>query len=353
MSTETKPILSETSLMRPLVTIQVVHEILPIRDADTIELAKILGWQAVVKKGEFKVGDKCVYFEIDSYLPIQERYEFLKKTSYCKDIYMGEGIKIRTLRLRGCISQGLLMPLSLFSEYNLDNLSIGSDVTELLGVRKMEMPEVEDGLGTMIGTKPHGVPTTSESRVQSFDFLRSALVGLPYYISTKINGTSMTIYHGKGEIGVCGRSYTYKDDGKSILWDYVNARGVRDRLKEYGKNIAIQGELAGPGICKNNLNLKERNLYVFDAYSLDTFEYLSMEELKTICHDLNLTMIPIEESGINFRYTLEELLEKAKGNYDSGKRKEGIVVRPQNTLWYEGQRVSFKVLNNDFLVKEA
>jgi len=104
---------------RKLATIRKVNEIKPIEGADMIELAIVDGWQCVVKKGEFKPGDPGVYFEIDSYLPIEERYEFLRKSSYKKipDQLQGqraEGFRLKTVKLRGQISQGLMLPPGYF-----------------------------------------------------------------------------------------------------------------------------------------------------------------------------------------------------------------------------------------------
>ena len=164
--------------MRKLASIQEIISFEAIPEADRIELARVMGWSAVVKKDEFTVGDKVVYFEVDSYLPMEEKYEFLAKSSYRKNEYLGEGYRIKTQRLRGCLSQGLIMPLSIDSR--LENLEVGTDVTELLGVRKWELPEIQGGGGVSIGDKPFGIPTTDELRVQSYDSLRTNLLGKPY-----------------------------------------------------------------------------------------------------------------------------------------------------------------------------
>ena len=146
--------------MRKLASIQEIISFEAIPDADRIELARVMGWSAVVKKDEFNVGDKVVYFEVDSYLPMHDCYAFLAKSSYRKNAFMEtEGYKIRTQRLRGCLSQGLIMPLSI--DARLEGLEVGTDVTELLGVRKWELPEIQGGGGVSIGRKPFGIPTTA------------------------------------------------------------------------------------------------------------------------------------------------------------------------------------------------
>lgn len=339
--------------MRKLASIQEIIGFEAIPDADRIELARVMGWSAVVKKDEFNVGDKVVYFEVDSYLPMEEKYEFLAKSSYRKNEYLGEGYRIKTQRLRGCLSQGLIMPLSIDSR--LEDLEVGTDVTELLGVRKWELPEIQGGGGVSIGDKPFGIPTTDELRVQSYDSLRTNLLGKPYYITTKMDGTSMTVYNKNGENGVCGRNDNFKDTVDNKYWSVAKSYGLPQKLVDMGLNIAIQGEFCGHGIQKNRLRLMQPKFYVFDIVNLDTNEYVNFEQLKKYVEMLGLDMVPIEEVGDNFNYTLDELLEKARGKYDSGLDKEGIVVRPtevgRDSLVQ--RRLSFKVLNNDFLLKEA
>lgn len=344
--------------MRNLVTIQKISNLIPIPDADCIELAQVLGWKCVVKKGEFKVGDMGVYFEVDSYLPIEERYEFLRGGSYRKNAWLEpiinrpDGFRIKTQCLRGCISQGLLLPLKIVPEvigYNL-----GDDVTDVLNVVKWEVPEVEGNAGTAIGRKPFGIPTTDETRVQSLDVLRVQLYGLPYYISTKMDGTSCTIYANRGKVGVCGRNDEYKDDTNCGMWNVVHRLNLDKALLNLNRNIALQGEFCGEGIQKNRLRLREHKIYIFNAIDVDTGKLLSLDEMLDICNQLGVETVPIEERGDFFNYTMEELLKKANGKYPSGLDKEGIVIRPITPIYCPElhKSLSFKVLNNDFLKKE-
>ncbi|MCL2774446.1 MAG: 2'-5' RNA ligase [Oscillospiraceae bacterium] len=337
--------------MRQLATIQQVKEVTAIESSDFIELAHVMGWQCVIKKGEFKPGDLGVYFEIDSFLPIVERYEFLRDKSYRKNDFMGEGFRIKTMRFRGEISQGLFLPLTAFPE--IINVSIGDDVTELLSVRKWEMPEVVGaGSDTRKGDKPYGIPTTDETRIQSEERYLELLKGNAYYITTKMDGTSCTIYYKDGNCGVCGRNYEYVDDENSAMWKYAHKYNIHENMRTLGRNIAIQGEFCGGGIQKNRLKLKEPELYVFDIVDLATLKYLPLDKIIEITDYLGLKRVPLEEKGDNFDYDLKQLLEKACGNYPSGNRKEGIVVRSKKNIGNFNNRISFKVLNNDFLLKE-
>ena len=343
--------------MRKLVTIQEISGIKPIEGADAIELVQIMGWQCVAKKGEFKQGDLCVYFEVDSFLPPDDtRYEFLRGNSFRNNEYMGQGYRIRTITLRGALSQGLALPLQAFPE--IKETAVGTDVTELLSVRKWEQPEVAGSSGVEIGDKPFSIPTTDETRVQSMTEIIDEFKGKPYYITTKMDGTSCTIYVKDGKVGVCGRNKEYKEDAVSCaMWAWVYKKDLKNKLLSLGEDIAIQGEFCGAGIQKNPLKLLEPNLFVFDVIDLGNDGFLKkhgLDGIKNYCDKLNLAPVPVEETGDRFNYTLDELLEKARGKYASGHDKEGIVVR---TREYEQSallqhKMSFKVINNDFLKKE-
>ena len=123
---------------RKLASIRKVREIKPIEGADAIELAIVDGWQCVAKKGEFKVNDLCVYFEIDSFLPIKDEFEFLRKSSY-KKMGEAEGFRLKTIKLRGELSQGLIIPISNFNE-DIQKMEEGTDLTDILEVQKYEQP---------------------------------------------------------------------------------------------------------------------------------------------------------------------------------------------------------------------
>ena len=340
--------------MRSLVTIQKVTEVKAIPDADFIELIVIRGWQCVSKKGEFQPGDPCVYFEVDSYLPIDERYEFLRKTSHRVNEYMGEGFRVKTVRFRGEISQGLALPVSAFPE--IADPVVGMDVTDVLHVRKWELPEQVGSAGIAIGDKPFGIPTTDETRIQSMPEFLEHFRGKPYYISTKMDGTSCTIYVKDGKVGVCGRNNEYKDDAATCsMWAYVYKHDLTEKLLALGEDIALQGEFCGAGIQKNRLKLYEPAWYVFDVVKIgddDMLKKCGLDEILSYCEKLGVESVPIEETSDSFAYTLPELIERARGKYASGLDKEGIVVRTRAYGRVGSEKLSFKVLNNDFLAKE-
>jgi RNA ligase (TIGR02306 family) len=224
----------------------------------------------------------------------------------------------------------------------------GDDVTERLGVKKWYVPEVSTFGGKSAGGRPYGIPASDEIRVQSAPELIDALKGKPYYITTKMDGTSCIAYYIEGKIGCCSRNLEIQDEEGVLYWTPVYKHGLKDKFPTYGKDIIFTGELCGPGIQKNRLRLPAIEWYVFDVMDGATRKYFPYDEAAAICKTFGLNMVPLEERGDSFANSLEELLEKARGKYPSGLDKEGIVVRSTEAP----KGISFKVLNNDALLKE-
>ncbi|MDO5441647.1 MAG: RNA ligase family protein, partial [Bacillota bacterium] len=253
--------------MRKLASIQRIWKIEPIEGADKIELANVLGWQCVINKGKFKPMDEAVYFEVDSFLPLRPEFEFLRASSYKKNDILGEGFKLKTMRFKGEISQGLILPINLFPEIPKDH-KIGDDVTSLLGVRKWEVEEKITTGGTVIGTLPYDIPHTDETRIQSEPGLINEFAGLEYYISTKCDGSSHSVGIDPDGFHVTGHNYEYKDDGKCSFYEFVKQHGIKDKMEQFASNnrlkeFTIQGEFCGPGIQQNRLKLVKAEWYVF------------------------------------------------------------------------------------------
>lgn len=346
--------------MRRLASIQRIWKIEPIEGADKIELAHVLGWQCVVNKGQFKPMDLAVYFEIDSYLPIREEFEFLRSSSYKNTNIMGEGFRLKTMRFKGQVSQGLLLPLSIFPEIS-GGVELGSDVTELLGIRKWEIEERVTTGGTVIGQLPHDVPHTDETRVQAQPDLIQEFAGLEYYISTKMDGSSHSISIDEDGFHVTGHNYEYKDDGKSSFYELVKKQSIQPRLEEFFKandlqSITIQGEFCGPGIQQNRLKLVSPEWYVFTVN--ENGQRVGLRRMQEICKELKLTTVPIEEVDVDLpsKYSsVEALLGRADGEYPKGGKKEGIVIRPTEPVFSPSisASLSMKVVSNKYLLKNS
>ncbi len=349
--------------MRKLASVQTIWDVQPIDGADKTEAISVLGWKCVAKKGEFKKYDLCVYFEVDSFLPIKPQFEFLRSGCYKNSELNGEGFLLRTRNFRGQVSQGLVLPLSILDGIEPPNgeaWKTGDIVTEQLGVKKWEMAEVATGSGRIIGEFPLGIPKTYEIRVQAEPGLIDEFKGVPYYISTKMDGTSVTMYLNDGAFGVCSRNYEIADDETSPAWKLVHKRNFIEKIKIGAKavglkNLAVQGEFCGEGIQKNPLKLVTPAWYVFTLRDMDAGRRLGLRIMQDFCKAAELYMVPIEETGNDLPYkTVEELIERAKGKYSTGNLKEGIVIRPIEPIYskiLEGP-LSMKVINNDYLLKQ-
>lgn len=344
--------------MRKLASIQRVWDVLPIEGADRIELIKVEGWQCVANKGQFKKGELCVYFEIDSFLPVVPEFEFLRASSYKKTDVMGEGFRLKSMKFRGQISQGLALPLRIFPE--IEFMPLYSDVTEILGVKKWEIEERATTGGTIIGNLPPDVPHTDEIRIQNFTEFADAFKGLEYYISTKMDGSSHSLCVDENGFHVCGHNYEYKNDGSSSFYEFVNKRSYENSMihfaEAYGLDtFTIQGEFCAPGIQKNPLRLVTPEWYVFTIR--ENGKRVGLRRMQEICEALHMPTVPIEEidTDLPSKYpTIEAMLERADGNYSTGGRKEGIVVRTTEPVYNEtiGGPLSMKVVSNKYLLKQ-
>ena len=351
--------------MRKLVSIQRIKELKPIEGADRIESASVLGWNCVVQKGQFKEGDLCVYFEIDSFLPECDFYNgsksfgFLVKTSYKPTDWQGNGYRVRTQKIRGKISQGIALPISVLDEVGETFSSRkfereeDEDVTDIFGVEKFDPPEFDSGVGKTKNPLQHGIYKTDETRIQTVPEVIKELRGKPYYITSKMDGTSVTMFTKDGNFGITGHEKEFVLDDDCLYYLYSKKYAIHEKLAKLNKNIAFQGEFCGPGIKENRCGLKDYQWFVFNIQDLDTLDFLSYKEFVDICKSLDIPTVPIVEVGDSFDYTEEELLELADGLYTSGKRREGIVIRPQNEMYSEALegRLSFKVINNKYLLK--
>lgn len=344
--------------MRELATVQKIGKIEPIEGADRIELAHVLGWQCVVNKGQFHPMDLAVYFEIDSFLPVRPEFEFLRDSSFRKSEVLGEGFRLKTMRFRGMISQGLLLPVSSFPEIPED-AEPGMNVSELLGVRKWEVLEKATAGGTMKRDLPADVPHTDEKRIQAKPGLLQDFAGLEYYITTKLDGSSHSVSLDEEGFHVTSHNFELEDDGKSSFYKLVRRdhieEGVRKFYEENGlRLLTIQGEFCAPNIQKNRLKLTRPEWYVFTVR--ENGKRVGLKRMQEVCEAIGLNMVPVEEIGMDLpsKYpTVDDMLKRAEGDYPRGGKKEGIVVRPTEPVYC--QRIftdlSMKVVNNQYLLK--
>ena len=335
--------------MRKLVTLRKVSEVRPIENSDFLELCVVDGWQCVTKKGAFKAGQVGVFFEVDSFLPAQPRYEFLRKSCFRKMFDGREGFRIKTMRLRGVLSQGLLMPPDELS-FNIETIT-NEDLSESLGVIKWEVP-INAALQTDAkGPFPSFIPKTDQERIQNLVEMLPNWQGKRFEISEKVDGASLTYYHNNGEFGLCSRNLELKESESNTAWKIAKEQGFVEKIKSMG-NVAVQGEILGPGIQANPYKLKECQFFVFDIYDIDQHRYLNPKERHNMLA-LRMWHVPVlcPQEGDEMVYALEDLLKMSDGpsRINEEVMREGLVFKEMS----ESQdRVSFKVISNAFLLAE-
>jgi RNA ligase (TIGR02306 family) len=374
---------------RKLASIRKISDIQPIEGADLIELAIVDGWKVVVgKEVGHKIGDFVIYCEVDSFLPIREEFEFLRKSSYRKMIDQ-EGFRLRTIKLRGCVSQGLIIPLSILEGDEEDEklgylqtpngpiyqlgpydgalvIEEGADVTNILGIVKWDPPIPAELAGVAKGNFPSFIPKTDEERIQNLAKNYDQMKEQKYYVAEKLDGSSSTFYIHDGEFGVCSRNLDLSrpepfvqgvvmcEDGierpkkENTFWKVARELGIEEKMFAIGGNLACQCEIIGEGIQGNPYRIKGQTLRVYNAFDIDTQEYLDLEKLKSVANVLGLEMVPIIDEEFTLPETVDELLKFAEGKsvLNSSAEREGYVIRSHD------MKTSFKVISNNFLLKE-
>lgn len=349
--------------MRKLATIRVIDALNPIEGADAIECATIGGWKVVVKKGEFNVGDRAVYCEIDSWIPT-ELAPFLSKGKEPREFEGVKGERLKTIKLRGQLSQGLLIPLEIKMSGNLLPITRrcvaeGEDVTDELGILKWEKPMNAQLAGMARGNFPSLIPKTDQERAQNMvkEIVSANEAGMRYEITEKLEGSSMTVYLIDGEFGVCSRNLDLKETEGNAFWQVARRDGIEEKMRnETDENwdFAIQGELIGPGIQGNIYNLKEVEFRVFDVYDITNGCYLNPLPRRNLIACMDLKHVPVLVAAGSLYDTLgitdiPQLLKFAEGKSVMGMigcEREGLVFKEVSG------GMTFKVISNKYLLGE-
>jgi RNA ligase (TIGR02306 family) len=316
-----------------------------------------------VKKGEFKPGDRVVYCEIDSLLPERSEFEFLRASSYkpaqadaTGAVTLPAGFRIKTVKLRGQVSQGICFPLSVLPPGAPTEED--ADVTEPLGVRKWEPPQTVGMGGRVKGSFPGFLPKTDETRVQLLEQVLKRHSGREFFVTEKLDGTSFTAFVRQGEFGVCSRNMLLDTaDEASILVHVAKRLALGEKLRTFtaahGFDAAIQGELIGPGVQGNKYALKEVTLRVFNVFDVSAYRFLDHGHMLAATAEMGLEPVP-QLGTVVLNYTVDELVAMSEGvsALNAKAQREGIVLRPLAEVEdeYLG-RLSFKAINPKFLLK--
>lgn len=336
---------------RKLASIQIISDIRPIEGADVIEIARINNWDVVVAKNVgHKVGDNVVYCEIDSFLPIREEFEFLRKSSYKK---MGdqEGFRLKTIRLRGQVSQGLILPMSIFGDFGWTAYE-GLDVTERLGVVKYEPPIPAELSGKVKGLFPSFIRKTDEERVQNLvkEYTQWVEEDMDFYVTEKLDGSSATYYYNDGVFGVCSRNLELLETEDNTFWKVARKLKLEDKLVKNGRNLCLQGELIGEGIQGNPYKIKGHTVRFYNIFDIDHQDYYGLPLfLATMQITFKLETVPfLTNLTMKLPKTIDEILVYADGKsiLNPNFNREGVVIRSMD------RAISFKAISNKFLLKE-
>lgn len=357
--------------MRKLASIRMIADIKPIENADLIEVAVVDGWECVIRKSEnFKVGDLVIYIEIDSIVPEKPEFEFLRDRKF----------RVRTIKLRQQISQGLVLPLSMLPSSEL--YREGDNVTDILGVKKYD-PEGEKESKLLIqkagnsknpivrflirfkwfrkryikpkrGCFPSWIAKTDEDRIQNkttmFDIAKSA--GTEFIVCEKLDGQSVTFYlekvGKKYNFGVCSKNIHLKKPDNSSYWTIARQLNIENVLRSIIGNhdrVVLQGEIIGDGIQQNKYKIKGYDFYAFNLIYPN--HKANAPEILYRLQDYEIKTVPILENHFKLKDSIGEMVDYAKGNSTLLKRKrEGIIVRAID------KDISFKVINPEFLLEE-
>lgn len=344
--------------VRKLASIKPITYIKPIEGADSIECAIVDGgWPVVIRKDEYKVGDIAVYFEIDSWVP-HDLAPFLSSGKEPREYNSVKGERLRTVKLRGQVSQGLLLPLDCLGSIAND-VSVGEDVSHILNIQKWEPPIPAQLQGTMKGNFPHFIPKTDQERCQN---LRKEIFETykddTYEVTLKLDGSSTTIYVKDGEVGVCSRNIDLKETEGNSFWKAARDQNIIEPLlelsKEKGEEYAIQGELIGESIQGNPEKLKGQRFYLFDIYSITEGRYFKPFERYTVLDQLwmlgsDIEHVPIIDQHVFLTQqyeTIDDLLNFAEGSsLNPQTRREGIVFKSWDSDF------TFKAIANSYLLK--
>ena len=330
------------SIERKLASIQRVSKIEQHPNADKLEIATILGWKVVVKKGKFKEQDLVVYCEVDSILPEKPEFEFLRNKHF----------RIKTIKLRGQFSQGICFPLDVLRSdevgriFTPNTLEEGQDVTDLLGVTKYEppAPQCRDAKARF----PEWLHRTDQTRIQAVPNVLTRWAGFKFIMSEKLDGSSMTVYYKNGEFGVCSRNLELKE-AVNPWWDAAKMLGLPERMKHVGVNVALQGEV----LINGNWYYPGRLTFrLFDIYDIDNMRYYPHCELEARAKVYGVETAPqLGTITIEPSVTVDHLVQLAtrKSTIQPDKWLEGIVFNPEHEHEdVELGRLSFKVINPEY-----
>ncbi len=398
-----------SNIVRKLASVQKIQKFEPIPGADEIHLAQILGWQVITRKGWANPGDLVAWFEIDSFLPMRPEYEFLRSKGFKSTKNLGDGYRLKTMKMRGHISQGLILPLrevmtgagfvekdGVWSRDVLDEkgqllehqelvLTEDTDLTDYLDVQLYTKPIPSQLQGRVRGNFPIFIPKTDQERAQNYlkfirQYVEAGETDAGFEASIKLDGSSMTVYYHRNEVdktervGVCSRNWDLDDDITEIelpdgtkesvqaahrnsFWKTATDRKLTEKVKqiyqEEGLEVALQGELVGPGVQKNRERIPELEFYLYDVWDIRNQRYLQPEERQALAQRYEIKHVPVYRESVKLSEIgssddiMKALLDYVEDipSLNPEVNAEGLVFK------HHGKDFSFKVISNKYLLE--
>lgn len=340
----------EPSTSRKMASIKTIKNVQPISDANAIELATIDGWQSVIRKDQFRVGDRVIFIEPDALLPNTPEFEFMRLKKF----------RVKTCRLRGALSQGICMDPSILPE-GLGPYEEDFDVSEILGIKKYE-PPIPIHLRGRVRCPIYrlAVPKTDETRVQNIPDVLERHTGKQFYMTEKLDGTSCSVFlDPETGLHVCSRNVDLAPDHEhkyngTAYWDYCTDHNIEEILKTLGGTISLQGELFGEGIQKNKYQLKGLHYRVYNFWDMTNHCYLERQVMLDTVEAFGLGkdfLVP-DLGMLTLNHSVNDLLRMANGTSKlADVPREGIVFRSiPEAFDLKIGRLSFKAVSPDFLL---
>lgn len=321
-----------------------ITDVKSIPEADKIVAYHVGGWWVVGLKDEYQVNDLVVYVSVDSWVP-HAIAPFLSRGNEPRVYQNIEGERLKTIKLKKQISQGLLLPLAIINT----PVNEGDDVSELLNIVKYEQVVPAHLAGFSRGNFPHQIPKTDEERIQNLSRRWDELCNISYEVTEKLEGTSMTAGLLNNEFIVCSRNINLKETEGNTYWEQARINKIEENLRLHNMdNIIIQGEIIGEGIQENHYQLVGRKLFVFSVYDVTAGQYLLPEARKDLVKVLNLTHVPmIEESFTPGSMSVDDILRRSDGPsmLNNKRLREGLVYKSNMSEHH------WKAVSNAYLLK--
>ena len=352
-------------MSRKLATIRRIDEVKSIPGADKICAYRVGGWWVVDSIGKYNVDDYAIYCEVDSWIPTDVA-PFLSKGQEPREYNGVKGERLRTLKLRGQISQGLLLPLD--PSFIIRNIGAGPgarfedyagmEVSTFLGIQKWEPPIPAQLSGVVKGTFPSFILKTDQERCQNLqEEIFTAHAGETYEVTLKLDGSSMTVYVKDGEVGVCSRNLDLKETVDNTFWKVARKQrlihALMDMYERTGRSYALQGELIGEGIQGNPEKISGQRFYLFDVYDINDGRYLYADErtgFLALLAGYDMFHAPVLDTVVvtDKFSSIDEILAYAEGpSLNPSTPREGVVFKSLNSPF------TFTAISNTYLLKNT